>query len=350
MKLKKRILIAPLNWGLGHATRCIPIINALIEFGFEPILASDGAALLLLKQEFPSLKTIELPSYNISYSKEGKQLKLKLLKDTPQFLRTINAEKKLISEVVHKYKIDGIISDNRFGIRHHKLPSVIITHQINVLSGNTTWFSSKINQQFIKKFDECWVPDSEGTVNLSGKLGHLNKTPFTTKYIGILSRFKALQSPIKNDLLVILSGPEPQRSIFETILLEELKKFNGTTLFVKGIIDRHQTIEKKGEITIFNYMTSGALEKAISESEMVLSRSGYTTIMDLAKMKKKAFFVPTPGQFEQEYLARRLDKKKNIPFCAQKDFSIDQLSRINDNKGFHNFTSETNFKDLFGLF
>ena len=143
--MSKQILVAPLNWGLGHATRCIPIINALIANGFQPLVASDGNALSHLKKEFPQLKLIELPSYNITYSKKGSGLKFKLLKDAPKILKAIKAENKIVQGLVTSKAIDGIISDNRFGVYNKHIPSVFLTHQLNVLSGNTTWLSSRLS-------------------------------------------------------------------------------------------------------------------------------------------------------------------------------------------------------------
>jgi uncharacterized protein (TIGR00661 family) len=350
MKLKKRILVAPLNWGLGHATRCIPIINALLEYSFEPIIASDGAALELLKKEFSSLKHIELPSYKISYSDKGENLKLKLLKDVPKVLKAIKTEKKQVKELVKSIKIDGIISDNRFGVYNKKIPSVFITHQLNVLSGNTTWLSSTINQQLIAKFDECWVPDVEGLPNLSGKLGHVQNSSLKVKYIGSISRFNKLNITNKYNLMVLLSGPEPQRTLLEEHLLIELSKYKGSVLFVKGLVEPIQSKTKNDNITLVNFMQSIELEQAIAESELILSRSGYTTLLDLSKMEKKAFFIPTPGQFEQEYLAQRLDDKKISPFCAQDKFTLDELKRVSFYSGFKSIKSETNFEKLFSLF
>ena len=350
MTFKKRILVAPLNWGLGHATRCIPIINALIKYDYEPVLASDGIALQLLKKEFPQLEAIELPSYNIQYAKKGNFFKLKLIKNAPRILSTLKAEKKAVNAIIKAYEINGIISDNRFGVRSKKIPSVFITHQLNVLSGSTTWFSSKMHQKIIVKFDECWIPDVEGKPNLTGKLGHLKNNKLPLKYINPLSRFNIFNSEIIYDVLVLLSGPEPQRTILEELLFEQFKTYNGQVLFVKGVIEKEQVVISRENITIYNFMQSKELEKAINESAIVLSRSGYTTIMDLAKLNKKAFFIPTPGQFEQEYLAKRLQKLQLVPSCDQTDFKIEMLNEVKDYKGLQSVNFETNFKDLFSLF
>ena len=350
MNLKKRILVAPLNWGLGHATRCIPIINELIQHNFEPVIASDGSALELLKKEFPKLQHIELPSYNIKYSKKKKNFKLKLIKDTPKVIKAIKAEKKQVKELVKNSNIKGIISDNRLGVYSKHVPSVFLTHQLNVLSGSTTWFSSKLHQRIIKKFDNCWIPDQMGEPNLSGKLGHSNSYDSSLKYIGPISRFQKQDIPEKYDLLVLLSGPEPQRSLLEKKLLNEILSLDKSIVFVKGIVESKQTKTTQGNIDIYNFMTSKELERTINESSMVLSRSGYTTIMDLAKLNKKAYFIPTPGQFEQEYLAKILDDQGIAPSCNQDDFNIDKLDDIKNYSGLEAFNNELNYGTLFSLF
>ena len=347
---KRKIIVAPLNWGLGHATRCIPIIKALLQYDFEPVIASDGVALELLKKEFPYLRAITLPSYNITYPKKAINFKLKLIKDSPHLVSTIKREKKVIHTIIDSEHISGIISDNRFGVRHRSIPSVFITHQLQVLSGNTTWLSSKLHQKIIQKFDECWVPDHKGLNNLSGNLGHPEDFKHLIKYLGPLSRFHKLNLKIKYDLLVVLSGPEPQRTFLEKKLFEELEHYNGKVCFVKGKIKSPQNKTVKNNMIIYNYMTSNELEIAINESAIILSRSGYTSIMDYAKLEKKAFFIPTPGQFEQEYLANKFHNEGLAPYCNQKDFKVEMLSEVNNYKGFTHTNYNINFRKLFNLF
>ena len=348
--MKKKILVAPLNWGLGHATRCIPIIKGLIETDFEPVIASDGVALELLKKEFPKLECIELPGYNIEYSKKGYFLKLKLLKDSPKVINAIKAEKKAVKRIVETHGIKGIISDNRMGVYHKEIPSVFITHQLQVLSGNTTWLSTKMHQKIMKKFDICWVPDTDESVNLSGKLGHVELSDIDIKYIGPLSRFEKLDCKPKYDVMVLLSGPEPQRTMLEEKLLQEFRNFEGTILFVKGVVENEHTVAIKGNMTIHNFLTGDALQKALNESNLIVSRSGYTTVMDLAKLEKKAFFIPTPGQFEQEYLAKRLEKQGLVPYCKQDDFKLKELQRVHKFKGLSSIGKQPDFSELFDLF
>jgi uncharacterized protein (TIGR00661 family) len=346
----KTILITPLNWGLGHATRCIPIIKALQENNYIPILASDGIALALLKKEFPYIKTLKLPSYEIEYSKDGKDFKWKLLKNLPKMMRAIWKEKKLVKKWIKKYDIEGIISDNRLGVISKKVPSVFMTHQLNVMTGNTTWITSLLHQNIIKKYTECWVPDFEGKPNLTGELGHIKNADFKVKYIGPLSRFQKQDIPKKYDLMIILSGPEPQRSLLEEKLKIELLRYDGTVIFIKGIIEKNQIQEQIKNVTYYNFMNTRQLEKTFCESELVLSRSGYTTIMDLAKLGKKAFFIPTPGQFEQVYLAEKLLKENLVPCASQEDFKIENLSVIHDYKGLPKIETKLDWTELFQVF
>lgn len=342
--------MAPLNWGLGHATRCIPIIEVLISLGYNPIIASDGVALEILKKEFPDQKFLILPSYEIEYAKNGKNFKWKLLKNSPKMIDAILNEKKIVKNWVVEFELSGIISDNRLGVHSKKIPSVFMTHQLNVLTGSTTWFTSKMHQFIIKKFTECWVPDSEKTPNLTGKLGHLKNPSFKTKYIGPLSRLEKQDLPIRYHLLVLLSGPEPQRSILEEILQEEVLRFDGKVIFVKGKIEAEQKTYQIENTTFYNYMNAKQLEKTINESEIVLCRSGYTTVMDLAKLEKKAFFIPTPGQFEQEYLAKKYKKDGMVPYAKQDKFKIRNLLEISMYRGLPKLDAEIDFKKLFLVF
>ncbi len=330
---KKKILVAPLNWGLGHATRCITIINTLIKRGFEPIIASDGDALLLLQKEFPKLKSFELPSYNITYPKYPTLFIWHFVVKLPAFIKTYKAEQKAIIKIIDQENIIGIISDNRFGCFHSDIKSVYITHQLRVFSGIFTFFTSKIHQNIIKKFDECWVPDNDNHL-LSGQLSNVKSATLKIKYIGILSRFKPEKIKIKYDYLVLLSGIESQRKKLERILLNAFKNTSLNVLFIQGKLEEKQIKSSINRITIINYVTTFALQKFIAQSKIIISRPGYSTIMDLALMGKKAFFIPTPGQSEQIYLAKILSKKKIAPFVWQQHFKTTDLNRIKKFTGF----------------
>ncbi len=348
--MKKNILVAPLNWGLGHATRCIPIIKALLDNDFRPILASDGAALALLKKEFPELLALELPSYHIEYAKKAYNFKWKILKNSPKTIKAIYDEKKILKKWISEFALSGIISDNRLGVYNKKVPSVFITHQLTVLSGKTTWISSKIHHYFIKKYNECWIPDVESVPNLSGKLGRLKKSDLNLRYIGVLSRLEKKEIPIIYKLMVLLSGPEPQRTLLEDKLIDELEDYPEKVVFIKGKIEPTQKTWEDKNITFYNYMQSKQLEKTINESEFILCRSGYTTVLDLVKLEKKAFFIPTPGQFEQEYLAKKFKKQGFIPTSKQEKFKLNDLNQIALFQGLPKIENEIDWKQLFLIF
>ncbi|EDM43672.1 hypothetical protein SCB49_08778 [unidentified eubacterium SCB49] len=349
--IKKTILVAPLNWGLGHATRCIPIIKALLAHNYNVILASDGAALKLLKQEFPALPSVILPSYNITYPKNGSLFTWHMVLKFPKLYTAVKREKKIIDQLVEKGTINGIISDNRLGVRNKNIPCVYITHQLRVPTGNTTLLSSKLHQKYIVKFDACWVPDYKKEPNLSGRLGHVNKLNKLVKHIGPLSRMTPKATRKSYDILAVLSGPEPQRTLLEEKLISQLAHSNKKVALIQGVVEDKQKWSSKGNLKILNYATTLEIEKLINESDLIISRSGYTTIMDLAALNKKAFLIPTPGQFEQEYLAKRLHDKQIVPSCSQDNFTLEQLALTNNFLSWP--ISEVNpqdFKELFSIF
>ena len=237
------------------------------------------------------------------------------------------------------------------GVLSKTVPSVFITHQLNVLSGSTTKLSTYFHDHYLKAFDECWIPDFENQPNLSGNLGHNFKNKgLNIKYIGPLSRLEKIKVKPKYDIMVLLSGPEPQRTILEEKLLSDLINYKGKVMFVRGKIEAEQTVMLESPFTIYNFMQTEELQQTLNKSELVISRSGYTTVMDLAKLGKQAFFIPTPGQFEQEYLAEYLNNQGVIASCSQEDFTLKQLERVTTYSGFKGLTNTIDFKALFLLF
>lgn len=327
--MKKKIIVAPLNWGLGHASRCVPIINALIKDNFTPIIASDGSSLEFLKQEFPYLETLHLPSYNIKY---GKNLKKNLFLQLPTILRAIKEERKIIDLFITKNStVSGIISDNRFGVRSSIIPSIYITHQINILSGLTTFFTSRIHQNIIKKFDECWIPDNSNS-EFSGKLSTSSRK-LNQKFIGALSRFKREELEQSIAVLIILSGPEPNRTFLEEKLISAFKNDKRNVVFVLGKIEAVQKSWVINNCTFYNFLLSEELEHKINSSKVILCRSGYSSILDLAVLGKKVFFIPTKNQPEQEYLANYLEDTKLAPFSEVANFTSEKLKEVKFYKG-----------------
>jgi uncharacterized protein (TIGR00661 family) len=326
---KKRALVAPLDWGLGHATRCIPIIYTLIDQGFEVVIAADGPIKILLKKEFPDVVFTQLKGYQIRYSHRGSWLPVKLLLQFPKLLRGIYSEHKWLIQIVKENRIDLIVSDNRLGLYHPKIPCIYITHQLKIKTGNrfTERLVQMIHYFFINKYTGCWVPDNELGNDLAGELSHPKKLPaIPVKYLGPLSRFEKTAVEKKYDLLVLLSGPEPQRTILENLMINELKTFTGSVLLVRGLpgdnVKDNLQPGLENEIMLADHLSATALNTAILQSGIVICRSGYTTIMDLVKLQQRAILIPTPSQTEQEYLANYLQEKKVFLTVPQKYFSL----------------------------
>lgn len=326
---KLRILVAPLDWGLGHATRCIPIIRELLAQGCEVFLAGEGAQEVLLKNEFPELPFLSLPGYRIRYARTKNGLIWKMIQQGPKIRRAILYEHQWLKKMVVLHHLDAVISDNRYGLYHDKIPCVFITHQLLIKSAAGKWTEKilqKKNYKYINRFTECWVPDIEEANNWSGDLSHpFNKPLVPLHYIGLLSRFSkppALPDEKKDHLLILLSGPEPQRSMLEEKLIHDASQFNGTAVIVRGLPGHASFLPSTGMINVFNHLPAEALQKQIEEAEYVISRSGYSTVMDLAALQKKSILIPTPGQTEQEYLGQWLEKKQFGISFSQREFSL----------------------------
>lgn len=341
----KKVIVAPLNWGLGHASRCVPMIKSLLENKFTPVIASDGNALEFLRKEFPTLEYFELPSYNISY---GKNLKWKLFLKAGNIAKSVQKEHKILQEYLKNHQeVVGVISDNRFGMYSKKIPSVYITHQINVLSGFFTWLTSYLHQRIIKRFDECWIPD-EVDAKFSGKLSK-TKRKLNQKYIGVLSRFEKQELKQEIDVLIVLSGPEPNRTQLEEIITLLFKTTNQVIYLVQGKVEEAQTITQKGNIKVINFMLSKELEKSINSSKLVICRSGYSSVMDLLSLGKKAILIPTKHQNEQEYLARYLQEKGYFHSVEESQLDENILDKISVASNL-NYQKKELDASLFGLF
>lgn len=321
------ILISPLDWGLGHATRCIPIIYSLIANGATVFVAAEGAVASLIKKEFPQIKILPLSGYCVHYSKKGSFFSFKLLLQIPRLLFVIYKEHKWLKKAIKLYKLDAVISDNRPGLYSKAIHSIYITHQLSIKTGNrfTEWVAQKIHYFFINRFSECWVPDNDTGNDLAGKLSHPSIMPLKpVKYIGPLSRFNKKETEKKYDLLISISGPEPQRTIFEKLLLSQLQVFNGKVLLVRGLPEETITSNMEVDgIEMVNHLSSEELSAALQQSKMVICRSGYTSVMDLMALQQKAILVPTPGQTEQEYLADYMAEKEYFYSASQTMFSLE---------------------------
>jgi uncharacterized protein (TIGR00661 family) len=323
----KNVLVCPLDWGLGHATRCIPVIQSLQSSGHTVMIAGCGPSLDLLKIEFPSLRFFQIASYDISYSRNIPLL-FYLLSKTPALLYSIRKEHEQIEQLVEKENIDVIISDNRYGCYHKKIPSAIIIHQLSlqlpmVLKGIADGFNTRL----IHRFDQCWVPDTPSR-DLSGKLSLSNA--IVPKFIGPLSRMRSTERKKDIDILALISGPEPQRSLFEKLLMDQLKQVQSSYTVVRGLPSSKQQTS-----TTIDHLRASDLNDLIQSAGIIICRPGYSSIMDLAALKKKAIFVPTPGQTEQLYLAKELERKNIAPYVLQSELCLPRvLTRMKNYRGF----------------
>ncbi len=318
-KQAKKILVCPLNWGLGHASRCVPIIHSELEKGNEVVVAADGFPLRMLKQEFPMLRFLELPSYPIRYSK-GKSQFFAMLRFIPSLIKGIVSEHKWLNRLLETEHFDQIISDNRFGMWHRRVHSVYITHQLMIKMPK--WLklmeypAHLLHKSIIRQYDECLIPDYAAEGGLSGDLSHKYKLPTNARFIGPLSRFSSFPEEEINiacfDNLVILSGVEPQRSIFENQMITKYQHAEEKTIIIRGLPEESVSVVKVGQVEMHSHASTATLAFLMKSCRTIISRSGYSSIMDMDVLRvlKKAQFHPTPGQTEQEYLAVYLSKKK----------------------------------------
>jgi UDP:flavonoid glycosyltransferase YjiC (YdhE family) len=330
------VLVAPLDWGLGHATRCIPIIKTLLKKNGSVILAAEGKTKALLRQEFPNLPFLDLQGYNVQYSKEKWWLPFHMAGQIPKILAAIEAEQEWLQKAVKDHNITAIISDNRYGLHHKEVHSVFITHQLLIKTGLGKWMDEILQDQnygYINRFDECWIPDVEGEDNLAGELSHPEAKPVIPfHYIGPLTRFNSDGHESSNQhLLIILSGPEPQRTLLEEIILSQINDVSNPVVLVRGLPDTNETIEAPSHVKVYNHIAAQELEQLIRDASLVISRCGYSTVMDLVTLKKKSILIPTPGQTEQEYLAKYLMKKGAAFFVEQDKFRLMNVLELANN-------------------
>jgi uncharacterized protein (TIGR00661 family) len=342
----KNILIVPSDWGLGHAARCIPLINFLQKKGAQVHLGTSGKGEQLLKQYFPDLPLYSWPTYDVTYSSHAA---LSVLGQIPQLLAAIRQEHRHLQGFVAQHAIDGIISDNRYGCWHTHVPSVFITHQINIKAPKGfRWFEPllyRLNRRYIQRFDACWIPDFEQSDNLSGELSHHYAPPHPhTFYIGPLSRFANVNGQIQKnyrknyDVLALLSGPEPQRSRIEQKIIKQVRTTSLDTLIVRGKPGEPQA-QQTGNIQLRNHLPDNHLAHHLQTARYIVARAGYSTIMDLVALQRTAILIPTPGQTEQEYLARYLGKRNLFHTTSQSTFDLEKsLTHVSEQQRVNSFT------------
>jgi len=294
---RKKILLSPLDWGMGHTCRCVSVIHQLLAQKNELTFVGNHAQIEFIKKDFPSLTTEFINGYNIKLDSD-KGTYLQMMSQAMKINGAINIEHKWLKEFVAKNEIDLIISDNRYGFYHPDIVSIIITHQLKLQIPALSGFTSDLIQKKINKFNCCWIPDDEH--NLSGDLSKA-KLKIHQHRIGLLNRFKKVDRDQDIEMLAIVSGPEPTRSAFEQNCLKFLE-----SNFEKTAIVGVRSKKSDSKIELHENPSTIELENLIARSRKVISRAGYTTIMEMVSLEKTCVLIPTPGQFEQEYLATHL--------------------------------------------
>ena len=336
------VLICPLDWGLGHASRCVQVIKALLSRKCKVVVAADGAPLDFLQKEFPQIKFIRFRGKAIRYPDKGSMM-LKMLWQAPSFLMSIWKEHQHLKKLVKETGATLVISDNRYGLWNKNVQTVFITHQLFIKAPRKfEWvepFLKKIIRFFVRKFDHCWVPDFPEAPGLSGGLSH-KETMKGVSYVGPLSRFSDLadhsfKNPLPGDfpqkfILAIISGPEPQRSRFEEILRNQFEKTNWPVVFLLGK-PGSEFRYRSGDLYFLDHADTPEFAWLIKNAGLVICRSGYSTLMDLSVFGKKALLVPTPGQTEQEYLAEMLAGSDQAHCVKQKDLNLYRDIKVAEN-------------------
>lgn len=322
---QKRLLFSPLEWGLGHATRSVALLRYFESKGWQISIACDqnGSVFTILSQYFPDAKFIHLSAIRIQYSKDKAHFNRKMVLQFPKLFFSIVRDHQWLQRHLRTTHYDLVLSDNRYGFYSSHLPSLFMTHQLYIDTPSfTSIWVQKLNYFFINRFQACLVPDLEASPNIAGLISHpatLPKVP--TFYIGPLCRFgkRQFSDPLFK-LLLLVSGPEPQRTILENLLLKIVENLPFEILLVRGLPNAETPmVSVSSHIKIFNHLPDEEMRKAIASSQFVVCRSGYTSIMELLSWQKKIICIPTPGQTEQENVAKHLQAQHWAYVIPQSD-------------------------------
>lgn len=353
---KPVVLVCPMDWGLGHASRCVPVIRAFIRAGCKVVAACSGPGAGLIRREFgithqgsmpPAGKpfdgndstenrpvVIPFPGFPVSYSRRA--LFFNLVLRMPLFLYHIGRERRMLRSIVERTGADLIVSDNRYGLVHRSVPSVLITHQLRpvmpVLPGVLGGPAGMMVRKMVRAFDECWIPDCPTDTAAGELIRGWEKLP-AVHFVGWLSRFSdaapsRTAEPSGYRIMFILSGPEPRRTMLEDLIIDRMKDYPVRLLLVQGLPSGSPEGRQKGSVGVVPFLDSAGMKEAVMKSDMVVCRSGYSTVMDMLVLGKRAVLIPTPGQTEQEYLGRWLSEKGWFRVVSEKDFDPDILTQL----------------------
>jgi len=331
-----KVLIAPLDWGLGHATRCAPVIREFLDSGCEVEVAVTRGNAAILREMFPDVRQRLAPSYNIVYPKHGYNMAFWLLKNSAHLRAVMSAEHHYAEEMVERHGYDIIVSDNRFAFRSRKAKNVYMTHQCRIAFPKMLRmfeaFGAAWHASVMSRFDEVWVPDVPEFPGYAGSLSHVERCPRPLKFVGPLSRFSMLPSiqPTEKDLniVAVVSGVEPARSRFASRLSSVLPQIPGKHVVILGKPDSTRKSWTAGNVTFYNHLPTQEFAEVISKADWVISRGGYSTVMDMAVLGAKCIFVPTPGQYEQVVLAEDLSAAGFAVSIEEGSLSVDSLNKV----------------------
>lgn len=316
-----RILLSPLNWGLGHVSRTVPIIQALIKNQNEVIICCDENQESFYRHFFPSLWYVPHEGYPFQFKGNGRWTK-----DILQNLRSLNSflakEKDRVDELVEKFDPDLLISDQRFGFKSQNVKSIIISHQLKLPVAKWSFIAQLWNKKLLTSFQEIWIPDASNH-NISGKLSTGNYK--NTHFIGACSRFckasiKKVEAEKENyHYLGIVSGPKPYNQQLLKLLVEKLKNSQQKSAIIVPE-DLYDEQFNSAHLTVIKNPVHQSFCDLIVNSKVIISRSGYSTLMDLHATNKEGILIPTPGQTEQIYLSQLHKDHKNWRFRTEKEF------------------------------
>ena len=326
----KKILLSPLDWGLGHTTRCLPLARQLQTLGAQLYFAGTETQIAFFRKSAPEATFLPLEGYNVRYAQSRQGFMPKLLRQIPGIFQSIRREHEWLLETAEKHHFDGILSDNRYGLWHPKIPSVLLTHQPGLKTGfgrAADAFFARFHQRLMRRFRDIWLVDFPEFPGLSGDLAHPSVLPQNSRYIGLLSQFEKPEIsgnfPASNGLVILLSGPEPQRSILSQKLWEHVKEFPEIpVVFIEGKADAPERRPVSPNLRWLAQLDAAALAPLLQSVRYVISRSGYSTLMDAAVLGLKLILIPTPGQTEQEYLGRMLFQDEKALCFRQEDFKL----------------------------
>ncbi|BFG71115.1 glycosyltransferase [Sediminibacterium sp. KACHI17] len=301
------------------------MIRALNRAGYRVYIASHGPQQTLLQKEFPENTFLSLPGYQVRYSRSKGWLPFKIMQQLPAILRIVQWEHRWLDKAIEQYGIDLVISDNRYGLWTKKCPTVFITHQLQI-KAPFAWLErliQKIHYRFIERFSACWVPDQESGDGLAGTLSHPIKKPaIPVTYIGLLSRFQKGNHSNEKQITVLLSGPEPQRTILEEQIIAQISSVQQSVLLVRGLPAATNSIKVPSTIKAVNHLTAEDMQTVLQNSALVIARSGYSSLMDFSRLHCTTILIPTPGQTEQVYLAKRCAEKGYAVYADQSDLDL----------------------------